>query len=68
MHNVMNYEEILKANARQKVALEVLSFHASSSHEEAERIMVRSLIACTTYGHGCSRELLLKSVFYCHQV
>ena len=49
MHNVMNYEEILKANARQKVALEVLSFHASSSHEEAERIMVRSHIACTVY-------------------
>ena len=41
MHSVMNYERILKANARQKVALEVLSFHASSSPEEAERVMVR---------------------------
>ena len=40
MHSVMNYEKILKANARQKVALEVLSFHASSSPEETERIMV----------------------------
>ena len=37
---VMNHEKILKANARQKVALEVLSFHASSSPEETERIMV----------------------------
>lgn len=42
MHSVMNYEKLLKANARQKVALEVLSFHASSSVEEVERIMVRA--------------------------
>ena len=40
MHNVMNYERLLKANARQKVALEVLSFHASSPAEEADRVMV----------------------------
>ena len=45
MHSVMNYEKILKANARQKVALEVLSFHASSSPEEAERVMVRCVYA-----------------------
>ena len=44
MHSVMNYEKLLKANARQKVALEVLSFHASSSLEETERIMVRTTI------------------------
>ena len=43
MHSVMNYEKILKANARQKVALEVLSFHAASSPEEAERVMVRCI-------------------------
>lgn len=41
MHSVMNYEAIAKANARQRVALEVLSFHASSSSEEAERVMVK---------------------------
>ena len=44
MHSVINYEKILKANARQKVALEVLSFHASSSPEEAERVMVRCVL------------------------
>ena len=42
MHSVMNYEKILKAHARQKVALEVLSFHASASTEETERLMVRN--------------------------
>ena len=40
MHSVMNYEKIVKANVRQKVALEVLSFHASSSVQEAEGVMV----------------------------
>ena len=44
MHSVMNYEKILKAHARQKVALEVLSFHASAPIEEAERVMVRYLL------------------------
>ena len=54
LHSVMNYEKILKANARQKVALEVLSFHASSSVEEAERVMVRYIyIHCT-----CTLSLL----------
>ena len=47
MHSVMKYEEIAKANARQRVALEVLSFHASSSSEEAERVMVMSHVSCT---------------------
>ena len=42
VHSVMNYERILKANARQRVALEVLSFHASSSADDTERVMVRS--------------------------
>ena len=41
MHSVMNYERLLKANARQKVALEVLSFHATSTLEDVERLMVR---------------------------
>lgn len=48
MHSVMKYEEIAKANARQRVALEVLSFHASSSSEEAERVMVKSYCTCIT--------------------
>ena len=51
MHSVMNYEKILKAHARQKVALEVLSFHASSTIEEAERVMVRSLVKHKFYSH-----------------
>ena len=41
MHSVMNYERLVKANARQKVALEALSYHATSTLEEAERLMVR---------------------------
>lgn len=39
IHNVMTYEAILKANARQKVAVEVLSYHASGSVEDTQRLM-----------------------------
>ena len=40
IHNVMMYERIAKSMAKQKVALEVLSYHASASDEETEHMMV----------------------------
>ena len=40
IHNVLMYERIVKSMAKQKVALEVLSYHASASSEETEHIMV----------------------------
>lgn len=41
LHNVMNYEKVSLANARQSVALEVLSYHASASFDETSRLMVQ---------------------------
>ena len=38
IHNVMMYERIAKSMARQKVALEVLSYHASATVEETDHI------------------------------
>lgn len=61
MHSVMNYEAIAKANARQRVALEVLSFHASSSSEEAERVMVKS--HCITLYYMCHVYFMICCVF-----
>ena len=40
IHNVLMYERIFKALAKQKVALEVLSYHASATEEEAEKLSV----------------------------
>lgn len=40
IHNCMMYERALKLNARQKVALEVLAYHASSTIEETVDFMV----------------------------
>lgn len=40
IHNCMTYEEALKLTARQKVALEVLAYHASSTIEETVEFMV----------------------------
>ena len=38
---VMNFEAVARANAKQSVALEILSYHASSSIEDVARLMVR---------------------------
>lgn len=43
IHNCMMYERALKLNARQKVALEVLAYHASSTIEETVEFMVISV-------------------------
>lgn len=40
IHNVLMYERIAKSMAKQKVALEVLSYHAAASVEETEHLMV----------------------------
>ncbi len=37
---MMMYEEIAKANARNKVAFDVLTYHASSTMDEVNRLMV----------------------------
>jgi len=39
IHHTAMYEECQKALARQKVALEILSYHASESDEEAEKLL-----------------------------
>lgn len=36
----MMYEKIAVASARNKVAFEILSYHASSGQDEASRLMV----------------------------
>jgi cGMP-specific 3',5'-cyclic phosphodiesterase len=40
IHNSLTYEKALKLTAKQKVALEVLSYHASSSVEETKKLVV----------------------------
>lgn len=45
LHNVMMYEKISVASARNKVAFDILSYHASSSQDEASRLMV-SVCVC----------------------
>ena len=40
IHNVMMYEKISITSARNKVAFDLLSYHSSSSIEEANRLMV----------------------------
>ena len=44
IHNCMSYEEAIKLNARQQVALEVLAYHASSTIEETVEFMVSGLM------------------------
>lgn len=40
IHNTQIYEKAMRLIAKQKVALEVLSYHASSTVEEATALMV----------------------------
>ncbi|XP_050525696.1 dual 3',5'-cyclic-AMP and -GMP phosphodiesterase 11A-like [Daktulosphaira vitifoliae] len=39
IHNTLMYSEVEKAMARQKVSIEVLSYHATASNKEVERIL-----------------------------
>ena len=41
INNTLMYNEVAKAMARQKVALEVLSYHACSTSHEVESLKVR---------------------------
>nr|CAD7440052.1 unnamed protein product [Timema bartmani] len=41
IHNTLMYSEVEKAMARQKVALEVLSYHATASNKEVEALLFR---------------------------
>lgn len=41
IHNTIMYSEVEKAMARQRVALEVLSYHATASNKDVEALMVR---------------------------
>ncbi|XP_017472335.1 PREDICTED: cGMP-specific 3',5'-cyclic phosphodiesterase-like [Rhagoletis zephyria] len=49
IHNCMMYERALKLNARQKVALEVLAYHASSTIEETVEFMNTPVASAETY-------------------
>ena len=40
IHNVLMYERIFRAMAKQKVVLDVLSYHASASEEDATKLCV----------------------------
>nr|CAD7409983.1 unnamed protein product [Timema poppensis] len=40
IHNTLMYSEVEKAMARQKVALEVLSYHATASNKEVEALLM----------------------------
>lgn len=39
--NTQMYEKAIKAMAKQRVTLEVLSYHASAQEEEAQKVAVR---------------------------
>ncbi|XP_054168648.1 cGMP-specific 3',5'-cyclic phosphodiesterase-like [Oppia nitens] len=49
IHNSCLYEKALKLTAKQKVALEVLSYHASASIEETDKLMNLMIPDCDTY-------------------
>ncbi|KAH9491526.1 cGMP-specific 3',5'-cyclic phosphodiesterase [Bulinus truncatus] len=49
IHNCQMYENACQLMAKQSVALEVLSYHATASKEEAERIMVERIPASEEY-------------------
>lgn len=42
IHNTHMYEKAIVAMAKQSVTLEVLSYHASASQDDAIRLMVRA--------------------------
>ncbi|KAK6635447.1 hypothetical protein RUM44_000698 [Polyplax serrata] len=44
IHNTIMYSEVEKAMARQKVAIEVLSYHATASNKELEALMDKPVV------------------------
>ncbi|XP_059177094.1 LOW QUALITY PROTEIN: cGMP-specific 3',5'-cyclic phosphodiesterase-like [Physella acuta] len=49
IHTCQMYEHVLQLMAKQRVALEVLSYHATASREEAQRIMVAHIPTADDY-------------------
>ncbi|KAF6200256.1 hypothetical protein GE061_006559 [Apolygus lucorum] len=43
IHNTIMYSEVEKAMARQKVTIEVLSYHSTASNREVEKLMERTV-------------------------
>lgn len=56
IHNTIMYSEVEKAMARQRVALEVLSYHATASNKEVEALMEQPMV--------CADELNLYSLTF----
>ncbi|XP_068086058.1 dual 3',5'-cyclic-AMP and -GMP phosphodiesterase 11A [Anabrus simplex] len=56
IHNTLMYSEVEKAMARQKVAIEVLSYHATASNKEVEALLDRPV--------PCADELNLYSLSF----
>ena len=48
IHNCQMYENACRLMAKQTVALEVLSFHATASSEDAEKLAVSKMINSLT--------------------
>ena len=42
IQNIMMYEKVVRAMNMQQVALDVLSYHASSSQDEVDRFLVNN--------------------------
>lgn len=57
IHNTYMYEKAIVAMAKQSVTLEVLSYHASASTDDAVRLMVREIY--------CARLMVTTTVVTC---
>lgn len=54
IHNTHMYEKAIVAMAKQSVTLEVLSYHASATVDDAGRLKVpRANLRCVTENHAC---------------
>lgn len=52
IHNTHMYEKAVVAMAKQSVTLEVLSYHASASWDDAQRLRVRNFWSNTIFWMG----------------
>lgn len=48
IHNTQTYEEVSKLSAKQKVAIECLSYHSRANQEEVEQL-ANEIIPSTEY-------------------
>jgi hypothetical protein len=49
IQNIIIYEKVVRAMNMQQVALDVLSYHASSKSDEVELLLVSTVFICTVY-------------------